>query len=78
VAFDDIEHVLRLGRAWPQDAGAANRQWEIERVAQSVGKKQLRGAEAAITFRHGQNALGVALGANHHVMLQMDAALESR
>ena len=73
--LNHFENVLRPWRARHQNACAAHRQREVQPIAQSVSKKQFSHAEAAILLGHVQNALRVALGAHHHVVLQVHAGL---
>ena len=73
--FDDLEHVGRRWRTSKQHRGAAHAEWEVQPVAQAIGKEELGHAEAAVTLGHVQHATGVQIGAHHHVTVLVNAAL---
>ena len=53
--------------------GAAAKR-EVAGISQAVGKKQARDAETAVALLHLQNAFGIQLAADDHIVMQMNAA----
>ena len=74
MAFDHPVDARGARRPRPKDAGRADQKREVERVAETIGKKQLGHAEASIRFGDAKNATAEELGADDHVVVQMDAA----
>ena len=75
MAFYRGEHVLRGGRPRPQDGGGPDGKREIEAVSEAVGEEQLGHAEAAVGLGDLEDPARVELGAEDHVVVQVDAAL---
>ena len=73
VSLDDVVDLRRRNRSGPENGGRADCQRKVHAVPESVREKQLRDAEAAIVCCDAEHTPGVALGADRHVALQMDA-----
>jgi len=57
-----------------KNCGGAAAEREIAGVSEAIGEEQTRDAEAAVALFHLQNAFGVQLATNDHVVMKMDAA----
>src|SRR5439155_24419657 len=73
VMADCFKNDFSRGLARHQNGAGAYSGREIEAIAQTVGEEQLRGGEGRVIGRNPQYALGVALQAMHHVMVQVDS-----
>src|SRR5690242_21915183 len=57
------------------DGAGADGEGEVETVAQAVGEVELGGGESDVVGANLEDGLGVQLGADVHVVLEVDAAL---
>src|SRR5215472_17306464 len=74
ITFDGFEDRLRPRRTRIQNAGRPHRQREVKAIPQAVGKEELRHAEKPVLWSDLQNRLGIALRADDHVVLQVNAS----
>src|SRR5712672_4497112 len=58
-----------------KNCGGAAGQREVAGVAETVREKEARYAEAAVALVNFENGVSVVVGADHHVVMKMDAAL---
>ena len=72
--LDDPVNVSRNRRAGVEDGRRANTEWEVQRVSQPICEEELGHAEASIGPGYSEDLLGIQLGADHHIVLQMNAA----
>src|SRR5712675_728618 len=58
-----------------KNCGGAAGEREVAGVAETVGEKEARYAEAAVAFVNFEDGVSVVVRADHHVVMKMDAAL---
>jgi hypothetical protein len=75
VALDYLEHILGKWTPGMVGGGGADGEGEIQVVAQTVGEEEFGGGEGDVVLADVQNGLRVMLGAEEHIVLQVDAAL---
>src|SRR6478736_8698232 len=71
--FNHGKDVWWRGRSGPENARGAYRKREIESIAQAISKEHFGDTEKTVIFRDLENVLSVQFGADHHVMVQVNA-----